>query len=286
MFNILESLAQPLLHLIDPEDAHRLAVRGLALVPRPACGPDDRRLAVTAFGLTFPNPVGIAAGFDKNAEASDGMLRARLRFRRIGTVTPRPQAGNPRPRLFRLTEDRAVINRMGFNNDGTRPCTRGSSGAGGAAASSASTSAPTRTRSDRIADYVAGIRAFAELAGYFTVNVSSPNTPGLRDLQQRGVLDDLLARVLEARAAQRAAAPVLLKSRPTSTPAISTTSWRGARARDRRDDRLQHHVAAAGSLRDRDKAKRGRRTVGRTAVRAVDPHAGARPIAGSRAHSR
>jgi dihydroorotate dehydrogenase len=213
LFRLIEGIAQQVLHLMDPEDAHRLAVKGLQLVPRPPCGLDDKRLAVSAFGLSFPNPVGIAAGFDKNAEAANGALAAGCGFAEIGTVTPRPQSGNPRPRLFRLTADTAVINRMGFNNDGhaavharlTRSPLRGIVGVNVGA---------NKDAEDRIADYVAGIRAFADVASYFTVNVSSPNTPGLRDLQQKGVLDDLLARVLEARDAAATRRPVLLKIAP------------------------------------------------------------------------
>lgn len=211
---LIDQLAGGLLRVLDPEQGHALALKALRLSPLRAA-PDDPRLAVEAFGLTFPNPVGTAAGFDKNAEAVDGALRAGFGFAEAGTVTPLPQPGNPRPRLFRLSADDAVINRMGFNNEGhaaarARLVARAPRGIVGVNIGANKDSA------DRAADYVMGIAAFAAVASYFTVNVSSPNTPGLRDLQQARALDDLLARVLEARsrlmpAQQR---PVLLKIAP------------------------------------------------------------------------
>ena len=118
MIGFLDRLTLPVLHALDPEDAHRLAIRMLQFAPLPPAAADDRRLAMRVFGLNFPNPVGIAAGFDKNAEVPDPLLRAGFGFVEVGTVTPRPQPGNPRPRLFRLDADQAVINRLGFNSDG------------------------------------------------------------------------------------------------------------------------------------------------------------------------
>jgi dihydroorotate dehydrogenase len=178
---------------------------------------DDSKLAVRAFGLNFPNPVGMAAGFDKNAEAPDALLRLGFGFVEIGTVTPKPQSGNPRPRLFRLERDEGVINRLGFNNDGAetvlrRLASRASQGGIVGVNVGANKDSP-----DRVADYVTLIETFAPVASYFTVNVSSPNTPGLRNLQQASQLDDLLAKVIDARERVREKAgdtPVLLKIAP------------------------------------------------------------------------
>jgi dihydroorotate dehydrogenase len=216
MMGLYDRLAGPFLRALDPEQAHRLAITALRLAPLPSPSVDAPRLAVRAFGLDFPNPLGMAAGFDKNAEAADGILRRGFGFAEVGTVTPRAQAGNPHPRLFRLEADEAIINRLGFNNDGhaavlARLKARPGGGIVGVNIGS------NRDAADRIADYVAGIEAFAPAASYFTVNVSSPNTPGLRNLQQAAALGDLLARVLEARdqaAARSGRRPVLLKIAP------------------------------------------------------------------------
>ncbi len=217
MIRAFDALSLPLLRHLDAEDAHRLAIAGLRLMPplrRPA---DDPRLAVRAFGLNFPNPIGMAAGFDKNAEAPDALLRLGFGFVEIGSVTPKPQTGNPRPRLFRLEADAGVINRMGFNNDGAdavlrRLAARAQQGGIVGVNIGANKDSP-----DRIADYVTLIETFAPVAAYFTVNISSPNTPGLRNLQQADALDDLLMRVTEARERVRTSAgetPVLLKIAP------------------------------------------------------------------------
>ncbi len=213
MFGLIDGLARRLLHTLDPEDGHRVAVWILPFAP-PQLGRDDPRLAVEAFGLHFPNPVGVAAGFDKNAEASDAVLRQGAGFAEIGTVTPLPQAGNPRPRLFRLPADAGAINRMGFNNDGheaVRARLAARAGRDGVVGVNIGTN---KDAADRIADYVRGIETFAPFASYFAVNVSSPNTPGLRDLQQAAALDKLLARVVAARDAQAQRRPVLLKIAP------------------------------------------------------------------------
>jgi dihydroorotate dehydrogenase len=220
MIRALDALSLPFLTLLDPEDAHRLAIRGLQFMPLPKPGPDDPRLAVRAFGLNFPNPVGLAAGFDKSAEAPDALLQLGFGFVEIGSVTPLPQAGNPRPRLFRLVGDKAVINRMGFNNDGGDVVLRRLAARANNGGIVGVNVGANKDSADRTADYVKLIELFAPVASYFTVNVSSPNTPGLRNLQQASALDDLLARVIDARERVRRNAgdsPVLLKIAPDLT---------------------------------------------------------------------
>jgi dihydroorotate dehydrogenase len=206
-------LARPLLHALDAETAHGLTIRVLRTLPPGRPVAEDPRLRVEAIGLSFRNPLGLAAGFDKNAEVPDQMLALGFGFTEIGTVTPKAQAGNPRPRLFRLAEDEAVINRMGFNNEGhaaalKRLKARRDSGIVGVNIGA------NKESSDRIADYVQGIEAFSHVASYFTVNISSPNTPGLRALQSRAELEQLLARLNAARAAQAVRPPMLLKIAP------------------------------------------------------------------------
>jgi dihydroorotate dehydrogenase len=217
VIGLFDRLARPLLHALDPEDAHRLTIRLLQIAPLLAAARDDRRLATRAFGLNFKNPVGIAAGFDKHAETPDALLRLGFGFVEIGTVTPLPQAGNPRPRLFRLDADQAVINRLGFNSEGaeavlTRLAAR--AGSGGIVGINIGAN---KDATDRIVDYVGLIERFAPVASYVTVNISSPNTPGLRTMQQAAVLDDLLARVVDARervTRNAGPTPVLLKIAP------------------------------------------------------------------------
>ena len=217
MIGLFDRLSRPLLHALDPEDAHGLAIRLLKLAPLPQAAPDDERLATRVFGLNFKNPIGIAAGFDKNAEVPDALLRLGFGFVEVGTITPLPQAGNPRPRLFRLDADGGVINRLGFNSQGAdavlaRLAARANAGGIVGVNIGANKDAP-----DRVADYVRLIERFAPVASYVTINISSPNTPGLRNLQQAAVLDDLLARVVDARerVAQNAGpTPVLLKIAP------------------------------------------------------------------------
>lgn len=196
--------------LLAPETAHRLAIRALASGCLPADRtPADPALAVTLFGRRFPNAVGVAAGFDKHAEAMAGMLAQGAGFVEIGGVTPKPQPGNPRPRLFRLAEDRAVINRMGLNSDGfavvaarlARFRAAGGTGIVGV------NIGMNKESADAAGDYAAGVRAFAPHADFVTINVSSPNTPGLRSLQGRRALSDLLGRVGEAFDAAAAALP-------------------------------------------------------------------------------
>jgi dihydroorotate dehydrogenase len=212
-----DTFSLPLLRWFDPEDAHRLAIQGLRLLPPVRLRPDDPKLAVRAFGLNFPNPIGMAAGFDKNAEVPDAVLRLGFGFVEIGTVTPRPQAGNPRPRLFRLERDQAIINRLGFNNDGADAVLRRLAARARLGGIVGVNVGANKDSADRVGDYVRLIETFAPVASYFTVNVSSPNTPGLRNLQQASALDDLLAKVIDARERVRQNAgdtPVLLKIAP------------------------------------------------------------------------
>ena len=212
----LHDLAAGALRKLDPEDAHGWAIRGLkaGLGPRDAA-PDDPILAVRLAGLDLPNCVGLAAGFDKNAEVPDAMRRAGFGFVECGTVTPLPQAGNPRPRLFRLSAERGVINRLGFNNAGLETFAARLAGRARAGVVGANLGA-NKDSADRIGDYVAGLKRLWGLADYFTVNISSPNTPGLRTLQTGEALDDLLGRLAETRAALRGAAdpPLFLKVAP------------------------------------------------------------------------
>ncbi len=205
--------ATALLRGLDAETAHRLTILALRLLPRGAGAPSDPVLATSAFGLDFPNPLGLAAGFDKNAQVFEATLGLGFGFVEVGTLTPRPQPGNARPRAFRLNEDRAVVNRYGFNNDGHAPAlarlaARGRRGVVGVNVGA------NKDAADRVADYVAGVGAFANVADYFTINVSSPNTPGLRDLQEPAALKELLARVIEARDNAATRRPVLLKIAP------------------------------------------------------------------------
>lgn len=202
-----------LLRRLDPEQAHVLALRGLALAPLPAASADAPILRTRLAGLDLPNPVGLAAGLDKNGEALRGLSRLGFGFVECGSVTPRPQPGNPKPRLFRLAEDRAIINRMGFNNAGLEAFARRLAARPAAAVVGANLGANKETE-DKAADYVAGLERLDGLADYFTINISSPNTPGLRALQGRAQLDDLLGRIDAARPRGTARQPVLLKIAP------------------------------------------------------------------------
>ena len=214
---LLFTLAKPLLHRMDPENAHNLTLDLLKHFGPKTRIEDDPRLGVSLFGLNFSNPIGLAAGFDKNAEVPDAMLGLGFGFVECGTITPMPQKGNARPRLFRLMPDEAVINRFGFNNHGhalvadrlkARASSPGIVGINVGA---------NKDTTDRVSDYVKGIRAFASLASYFTVNISSPNTPGLRTMQSREILDDLLAWTVNERdeaARHGPKKPVFLKIAP------------------------------------------------------------------------
>ena len=212
--NRLWSAAQASLLFLDPETAHEASLRALeaGVHPRQA-EPDDPRLAQTLFGLAFPNPVGVAAGFDKDARVYNALFGFGFGFAEAGTITPKPQPGNPRPRVFRLMRERAIINRLGFN------------GAGHSAALIKIASKPPRgilgvniganlDSRDPVADYVAGVHAFGPLAAYLTVNISSPNTPGLRDLQAPDRLNALLEAVMTARASLSRHVSILVKLAP------------------------------------------------------------------------
>ena len=215
LIRALSSLARPILRGLDPELAHSLTIKALTFANATrASEKDDPRLRVNAFGLEFPNPIGLAAGFDKNAEVTEAMLGFGFGFVEAGTVTPRPQEGNPKPRIFRLPEDRAVINRLGFNNQGldavrtrlaalqNRPGIRGINiGA-------------NKDATDRVADYVKGLEELGPLASYVTVNISSPNTPGLRGLQNKAELETLLTALSRARAKLARRVPLLVKIAP------------------------------------------------------------------------
>ncbi len=210
---LLGGLARPLLFRLPPETAHGLTIAALRLAaflppPKP-----DPRLAVNAFGVDFPNPLGLAAGFDKEAEVVRALFALGFGFVEVGGLTPRPQRGNPPPRLFRLRADAALINRMGFNNRGyeaarARLAARPVAGVVGV------NIGPNRDSADRFADFALGVKIFAPLASYFSINVSSPNTPGLRDLQRREALDALAARVIEARDQATPRRPALIKIAP------------------------------------------------------------------------
>ena len=213
---------RPAIFALDAERAHRLTIAGLKAVPHRAAR-FDAVLEQKLFGLSFPSPVGLAAGFDKDAEVPDAMLSLGFGFVEVGTVTPLPQGGNPKPRLFRLAEDRAVINRMGFNNRGQAaalerlakrprrgPSTSLRTGIVGVNIGANKDSA------DRIADYAVGVRTMAPVADYLTINISSPNTPGLRALQVGGELAELLVAVREARGPS--GPPVFLKVAPDLEP--------------------------------------------------------------------
>jgi len=271
VIGLFERLARPFLHALDPEDAHRLALKMLRLAPLPAAVRDDRRLAMRAFGLNFPNPVGIGAGFDKNGEVPDALLRIGFGFIELGTVTPKPQPGNLRPRLFRLDADQGVINRLGFNSQGSdivlkrlaaraapsfsSPASGGGQGGGIVGINLGA----NKDSPDRIADYVTLIERFASVASFVTVNISSPNTPGLRSMQQAAVLDDLLARVIDARervAPRAGPTPVLLKIAPDLS--LADLDDIVGIARSRRVDGMivgNTTVTRPSSLREADKAK-------------------------------
>jgi dihydroorotate dehydrogenase len=214
----LSRLAFPLLRHLDPETAHGLTIWGLARGFGPAQqAADDPVLRCRLWGYDFPNPVGIAAGFDKNGEAFDPLLRAGFGFTEVGTVTPRPQAGNPRPRLFRLAEDAALINRMGFNNEGLdKVANRLSNRHGGVVGANIGRNKDS-TDADR--DYAAAAGRLAPLIEYLVINVSSPNTPGLRALQDRKALESLIRRVRAAMRDSVVKPPALLvKIAPDLTP--------------------------------------------------------------------
>lgn len=224
------SLFRPMAFALGAEAAHGATIAGLKLAPRRKPGQFAGPLRTTVAGIEFPSPVGLAAGFDKDGEVPEQMLGFGFGFVEVGTLTPKPQAGNPRPRLFRLVEDEAIINRMGFNNGGQqaalerlrRTHSHGIIGVNVGA---------NKDSVDRIADYAVGIRRMSEVASYMTINISSPNTPGLRGLQDEGALNDLLAAVEEVRTEK----PVFLKVAPDLAKGDPERIVRAA---------LEHHLDA------------------------------------------
>ncbi|WP_309621537.1 quinone-dependent dihydroorotate dehydrogenase [Novosphingobium sp.] len=211
---MLYSLLRPALFLLDPEPAHAMSIAALKLLPggAQAAGP----LATTVAGLAFPNPLGMAAGYDKDGEVPDALLGLGFGFAEVGSVTPLPQAGNPRPRLFRLTQDRAVINRMGFNNGGAEAAIARLAQRAGRPGIVGINVGANKDSPDRVADYATMVRLMAPLASYLAINISSPNTPGLRALQDEGALAALLDAVLAARGAS--GPPIFLKVAPDLEP--------------------------------------------------------------------
>ena len=211
---MIYDIVRPFLFALDPETAHRAAISALqtGLVPRPAAAA-DAGLRRTVMGLEFPNPLGVAAGFDKNAEVVDAALALGFGFVEVGSVTPRPQRGNPKPRVFRSVADGALINRLGFNSDGhdgvyARLAKRAPHGIVGVNLGANKDSA------DRVADYAGGVTRFSDVASYLAINISSPNTPGLRDLQEKEGLARLLAAVAEARERAARRVPIVVKIAP------------------------------------------------------------------------
>jgi dihydroorotate dehydrogenase len=259
VISLFDRLSRPLLRVLDPEDAHALAIKALRYMPVAKAPPDGDELSVRALGLKFPNPVGLAAGFDKNAQVPEALLRLGFGFVEVGTITPRAQGGNPKPRLFRLESDQGVINRLGFNNEGAAAVHMRLAARRNAEGIVGVNIGANRDSADRAEDYVRLIETFSAVASYFSVNVSSPNTPGLRDLQQAKALDDLLARVIDVRerVGQRTrVTPILLKIAPDLTlPDLDDVV---GVARKRRVDGMivgNTTISRPGSLRERDKGR-------------------------------
>lgn len=218
---LFDRISRKALFAFDPEAAHRLSIRALKCGLRPLGNvPNDLRLRVGLAGIDFPNPLGMAAGYDKDAEVPDALLRLGFGFAEVGTVTPLPQQGNPKPRIFRLEADEAVINRLGFNNQGHEAAEARLSNRQGRKGIIGVNIGANKDSTDRIVDYELGVKRFAGLASYLTVNISSPNTPGLRNMQSREHLSELLARVMVARneyAPKGRQVPVFLKIAPDLT---------------------------------------------------------------------
>lgn len=215
---MIYSLANPLIFRLHAERAHQLSIAALKLAPIPSIGFADPSLHQQVAGLDFANPVGLAPGYDKDAEVPAEILRLGFGFTEVGTLTPLPQKGNKRPRLFRLVEDRAVINRMGFNNEGQEEAIRRLQNLppGALTGPLGINIGANKDSDDRVADYVTGVRNMEPVADYLTINISSPNTPGLRALQDRAALDDLLGKAMAARVS---GTPVFLKVAPDLEPA-------------------------------------------------------------------
>jgi len=219
MLDVFEKLGRRALFCLDPETAHGLSIQALkAGLPVAKSPRHDPRLRTVVAGVTFDNPLGMAAGYDKNAEVPDALLTLGFGFAEVGTLTPLAQAGNPKPRIFRLTEDKAVINRLGFNNEGHAAAKQRLADRAWRAGTVGVNIGANKDSADRIQDYEIGVERFAPLASYLTVNISSPNTPGLRDMQARASLADLLSRVMAARdkalAGSDRVVPVFLKIAP------------------------------------------------------------------------
>ena len=258
---MLFRLVKPALFALDSETGHRLAIRALAAMPRRGPAPAGP-LAVEVAGLAFPNPVGVAAGFDKDAEVPDALLGLGFGFTEVGSITPLPQAGNPKPRLFRLVEDEAVINRMGFNNGGAEAALRRLQARGGRPGIVGVNIGANKDSADRIADYAVMARMMAPVAGYLCVNISSPNTPGLRALQDESALTGLLDAVIAARdeaMGDAAKPPVFLKVAPDLEPVdidaiarIAVDKQLGALVVSNttisRPDLRSHHAGETGGL--------------------------------------
>lgn len=215
MIHALYPLTRPLVRRLEPEFARTWSLRLLKLTaPLAWQEADDQRLRVSAFGMDFPNPIGLAAGFDKNAEVVDAAWSMGPGFIEIGTVTPKPQTGNPAPRVFRLEDDKAVINRFGFNSDGidaVRERLKNRKKRHGIIGVNIGANKETQ---DRINDYLVGLNELAPLASYVSINISSPNTPGLRGLQDKTELDALLSALCNARAKLPHYVPLLVKIAP------------------------------------------------------------------------
>ena len=225
------ALVRPLAFALDAETAHRATIAALKLAPRRKPPKIAQALRTTVAGIEFPSPVGLAAGFDKDAEVPEQMLGLGFGFVEVGTITPKPQRGNPKPRLFRLAEDRAVINRMGFNNGGLQAAFERLQHLTHAHGVIGANVGANKDSQDRIADYAAGVRRMAPVSRYLTINISSPNTPGLRGLQEEGELRELLAAVEEVRTDK----PIFLKVAPDLEPGDHERIVRAA---------LDHHVDA------------------------------------------
>lgn len=212
-------LLKPALFALDSETGHRLALTGLKALPLRGPMPVPGALGIRVAGLDFPNPVGVAAGFDKDAEVPDALLGLGFGFTEVGSITPLPQAGNPKPRLFRLVEDEAVINRMGFNNGGGEAALARLRTRAGRPGIVGVNIGANKDSADRIADYAVMARMMAPVASYLCVNISSPNTPGLRALQDESALTGLLDAVIAARSEAGSTAPIFLKVAPDLEPA-------------------------------------------------------------------
>lgn len=216
---LLDKIARKALFQFSPEQAHTLSIKGLKTGALPPANIEaDERLTVNISDITFPNPLGLAAGYDKNAEVPDAILRLGFGFTEVGTITPLAQPGNPKPRIFRLVEDNAVINRLGFNNEGHQAALARLQARQHKDGIVGVNIGANKTSEDFVADYEKGIECFYDVASYFTANISSPNTPGLRNLQAGDALQVLLDRIFETHekceAAHKKTVPVFLKIAP------------------------------------------------------------------------